>query len=106
MCQIPKETAASPLFEEAGAPSYFQSSKLNSTTFLIIEADDYKENPFIYAKVLEKHVVLIDTGCGGVPGRIETTSLKAYIESHPLAFADNQPINPGGKFCMTSIEIS
>ncbi|PSN70816.1 Metallo-hydrolase/oxidoreductase [Corynespora cassiicola Philippines] len=97
MCQIPKETVASSLFEEAGAPSYFQSSKLNSTTFLIIEADDYKENPFIYVKVLEKYVVLIDTGCGGVPGRIETTSLKAYIESHPLAFADNQPINPGGR---------
>ncbi|KAL2288448.1 hypothetical protein FJTKL_03829 [Diaporthe vaccinii] len=82
------------------APSTcFTCTRLNPSTFRIVEADKYGEFPFIYAKVYDSVIVLIDTGCGGAardPG-VRLTSLRDFIETYPVQENDRKPINSGGR---------
>ncbi|KAJ6785617.1 hypothetical protein PWT90_00490 [Aphanocladium album] len=71
---------------------YFSCFRLNKSTFRIVEADVYDQTPFIYAKVYESTVVLIDTGCGGQSDDVRD-SLKTFLETAPVAENGNSPIN-------------
>ncbi|CAN8098550.1 unnamed protein product [Discula destructiva] len=77
----------------------FSCTRLNSTTFLIVEDDQWSETPFIYAKLYDSVLVLVDTGCGGAArdSSVELTSLRQFIETYPVADNDGRPLNPGGK---------
>jgi len=78
-------------------PTCFTCTRLNPTTFLIVEADDYGELPFIYAKIYTSPplLVLSDVGCGttSCPATVEHTSLRQFLESYPISSNDNQPLN-------------
>lgn len=77
----------------------FTATRLTPTIFKIVEYDDiYSEHPFIYAKVLDKIVVLVDTGCGGATdnSEINVTSLREFIETWPIADNGNKPLNMNG----------
>lgn len=81
-----------------GPSACFACTRLGQSTFRIVEADKYGEFPFIYAKVYESVIVLIDTGCGGAardPG-VKLTSLRDFIETYPVKQNDNKPLNSGG----------
>lgn len=43
----------------------FTTKRINKTTFLIVEDDEFEEHPFIYVKVHPKLpiIILSDTGC-------------------------------------------
>lgn len=71
---------------------YFRCSRLNNSTFLIIENDKYDQLPFIYAKVYNSTIVLIDTGCGGKSGD-PSDSLKTFLETATVADNGQSPIN-------------
>lgn len=82
------------------APSTcFSCTRLNASTFLIVEDDQWSEMPFIYAKIYNSVLVLVDTGCGGAArdSSVELTSLREFIEAYPVADNDDQPLNPAGK---------
>jgi glyoxylase-like metal-dependent hydrolase (beta-lactamase superfamily II) len=74
----------------------FTCSKLNSTTFVIVEDDKWSEIPFIYVKLYGQVVVLFDTGCGGAArdSKANLTSLRDFIETFPVADNNDQPLNP------------
>lgn len=77
----------------------FTCTRLNPSTFRIVEADKYGEFPFVYAKVYGSVIVVIDTGCGGAardPG-VKLTSLRDFIETYPVPDNDNKPLNTGGR---------
>lgn len=81
--------------------TYFHCRKLNDTTFQIVEDDKWREHPFIYAKVYDSVIVLIDTGCGGaskseIPG-MQLRSLRHFIETYPVSVNGNKPLNPGSE---------
>jgi glyoxylase-like metal-dependent hydrolase (beta-lactamase superfamily II) len=69
-------------------PSYF-SSRLNTTTHLVVHKDKYFEFPFIYVKLYPKYslAVIIDTGCGAHNGQNEGPGLelKDYIHGDILS---------------------
>lgn len=75
----------------------FKCSKINSTTFLIVEDDVYRETPFIYAKLHPTEPILIinDTGCNAprITGQ-DIDNLKEYLESYPVPANDGKPLNP------------
>ena len=77
----------------------FNCTKLNGTTFQIVEDDKWSEIPFIYAKVYESVIVLIDTGCGGAARdpNASLTSLRTFLETFPVDENDGKPLNAGGK---------
>lgn len=76
----------------------FTCTRLNSSTFRIVEADKYGEFPFIYVKVYDSVIVLIDTGCGGAARdpSAKLTSLRHFIEKYPVEDNDGKPLNLGG----------
>lgn len=76
----------------------FTCTRLNSSTFRIVEADKYGEFPFIYAKVYESVIVLIDTGCGGAARdpAVKLTSLRSFVETYPVEDNHGRPLNAGG----------
>lgn len=75
----------------------FTCTRLNETTFVIVEDDKYREVPFVYAKIYPTVVVLMDTGCGGAAkdATVELTSLRAFIETYPVADNGDRPLNAG-----------
>ena len=75
---------------------YFTCSRLNSTTFVIHEDDEYKEHPFIYVKLYDEVplIVLSDTGCGGGSHQPYSNNLKDFIENAPIPSNDGKPLNP------------
>ena len=76
---------------------YFSCSRLNSSTFLIVESDQYEERPFIYVKLCDDPslVLLSDTGCGGGTDRSKNSSnLKDFIETYPIPENGGKPLNP------------
>ena len=80
--------------EEAG---HFACSRINRTTFVIHENDEFKEHPFIYVKSYEKIpvIVLSDTGCGsGSKESPKPRDLRTFLETHPVAANGSQPLNP------------
>ncbi|KEY75229.1 hypothetical protein S7711_07143 [Stachybotrys chartarum IBT 7711] len=79
--------------------SCFTCTRLNESTFLVIEDDKWDEEPYIYVKLYSSSVVLIDTGCGGAAKNeaAELTSLREYLETFPVPDNDNKPLNPGSE---------
>jgi len=77
----------------------FTCTKLNNTTFLIVEDDAFREHPFVYIKIYDSTIVLFDTGCGGATTdeSIELRSLRKFLETYPVVDNDSQPLNPGGE---------
>lgn len=77
----------------------FTCTRLNATTFLIVEEDKWDEVPFIYIKIYESRLVLVDTGCGGAAKNeaAQLTSLRDFIETCPVDDNDNRALNPGGQ---------
>lgn len=82
-----------------GPSTCFTCTRLNPSTFRIVEADKYGEFPFIYAKIYDSVIVLIDTGCGGAARDpdVKLTSLRDFIETYPVEQNDNKPLNLGGR---------
>lgn len=81
-----------------GPSTCFTCTRLNPSTFRIVEADKYGEFPFIYAKIYDAVIVLIDTGCGGAaedPG-VKLTSLRDFIETYPVEENHGKPLNSQG----------
>ncbi|KAK4983762.1 hypothetical protein LTR66_008713 [Elasticomyces elasticus] len=93
--------------------SSFRTTRINPTTFLIVEDDKYAEHPFIYVKVhpTEPVLLLSDTGCnaprveersGSTAMFIRTTellvTLRRYLEYVPVAANNDKPLNPGPNF--------
>ncbi|KAM5349239.1 hypothetical protein ACJ41O_005746 [Fusarium nematophilum] len=76
----------------------FSASRLNATTFSIIEDDAWRENPYIYVKLFPSNLVLIDTGCGGAAEDrgVELRSLRTFIETFPVEDNDGAPLNENG----------
>lgn len=76
----------------------FSCSRLNSSTFLIVEDDQWAEQPFIYAKIYSHVVVLVDTGCRGAArdASVELRSLRQFLETYPVPDNRGSPLNPGG----------
>ncbi|KAJ3530580.1 hypothetical protein NM208_g9267 [Fusarium decemcellulare] len=76
----------------------FSATRLNATTFRIVEDDKWNEVPFIYLKLAPGTLVLIDTGCGGAAKdqSVELKSLRTFIETYPVAENDGEPLNAGG----------
>ena len=74
---------------------FFSCRKLNSSTFLLVEADGFGERPFIYAKILptQKYLVLSDTGCGSSSDSGINT-LRDFLETFLVPDNDNLPLNP------------
>jgi glyoxylase-like metal-dependent hydrolase (beta-lactamase superfamily II) len=84
----------------ASTPSTcFNCQRLNSTTFIIIEDDKWRESPLIYVKIYSSVVVLIDTGCGGASRDpdVQLHSLRRFIETYPVAANGSEPLNPSGE---------
>lgn len=75
----------------------FKCSKLNSTTWLLVEDDIYRETPFIYAKIhpTEPILILTDTGCDAPRSKgHDFDSLKRYLEEYPVPANAGKPLNP------------
>ncbi|KAJ5995848.1 hypothetical protein N7481_002825 [Penicillium waksmanii] len=101
MCidMIPRK-AASPTPEPANPGSTcFTASRLNDTTFQIVEDDKFLEMPIIYAKVYPSVLVLLDTGCGGAARdpSVELRSLRSFLETVPVKDNSEAPLNSGGE---------
>ncbi|KAM0712013.1 hypothetical protein Q7P37_011107 [Cladosporium fusiforme] len=66
----------------------FYCSKLNDSTHLVVQKDEYYEYPFIYVKVYptQSLAVVIDTGCGAHKGEDDGPSppLKSFIMANVL----------------------
>lgn len=77
----------------------FTASRLNSTTFQIVEDDKFLEMPIIYAKVYPSVFVLMDTGCGGAARdpRVELRSLRRFLETVPVKDNGGAPLNSAGE---------
>lgn len=92
--------AASPTPEPAKPGSTcFTASRLNGTTFQIVEDDKFLEMPIIYAKVYRSVFVLMDTGCGGAARdpSVELRSLRSFLETVPVKDNGEAPLNSGGE---------
>ncbi|KFY90412.1 hypothetical protein V500_05182 [Pseudogymnoascus sp. VKM F-4518 (FW-2643)] len=105
MCvgRIPIDEASLQAPEPANSPhprsTCFTTSRLNGTTFQIVEDDKWAEMPIIYAKVYPSTIVLLDTGCGGAARdpRVELKSLRIFLETFPVADNGNSPLNLGAE---------
>jgi glyoxylase-like metal-dependent hydrolase (beta-lactamase superfamily II) len=78
----------------------FKAERLTPTVFKIVEFDDvFSEHPFIYVKVLEDVIVVVDTGCGGRSATcdVDVTSLRKFIEEWGVEDNGGRPLNEGGK---------
>src|SRR6266487_3482710 len=84
--------------QEASDSTCFSCSRLNATTFKIIEDDIWSENPIIYAKIYDRVVVLLDTGCGGASRdpTVTLTSLRRFLETYPVPDNNGLPLNQDG----------
>jgi glyoxylase-like metal-dependent hydrolase (beta-lactamase superfamily II) len=80
------------------ATTAFSCTRLNATTFLIIEDDSFGEQPHIYVKIYTNLIVISDTGCNSPRNIHKTiTSVRDYIETYPTPSNDNSPLNPKGQ---------
>ncbi|KAH7024956.1 beta-lactamase-like protein [Microdochium trichocladiopsis] len=108
MCPIPQPASGDGNNPAPPAPpkkdpsvSCFTCTRLNATTFVIIEEDKWYEIPYIYVKVYPELLVLVDTGCGGGDAAKNPaaglTSIREYIETVPVADNDGRPLNAGSE---------
>jgi glyoxylase-like metal-dependent hydrolase (beta-lactamase superfamily II) len=77
----------------------FHCRRLNETTFIIVEDDKWRENPFIYVKIYSQVIVLFDTGCGGasLDPDVQLKTLRSFIETYPVSANENNPLNPAAE---------
>ncbi|KAL5314801.1 hypothetical protein ACEPPN_017448 [Leptodophora sp. 'Broadleaf-Isolate-01'] len=76
----------------------FISIRVNNSTFLVVEDDAYGEEPYIYVKLYPDHVLITDTGCNSPRQKHRSlTSLRQYLETHPLSIYGGKCLNPGGQ---------
>lgn len=81
--------------ETESSKTSFRAVRLNSKTFKVVEEDEFGERPFIYVKVYEKVIVIVDTGCDAPRNRsVEVSSLPEFLESVPVSDNGGAPINP------------
>jgi hypothetical protein len=97
MC--PKAVSSRRASTPVDSGSCFSCTRLNLTTFQILEDDKYFELPIIYAKITESAIVLLDTGCGGAARdpNCSLRSLRLFLETYPVVDNENRPLNEGGK---------
>jgi len=76
MC--PTSSSDSPV-SKGSRSTCFTCTRLNDTTFLIVEDDKCSEFPYIYFKIYDSVLALIDTGCGGA-SKDDTTQLTSLRE--------------------------
>ncbi|KAF1817106.1 Metallo-hydrolase/oxidoreductase [Eremomyces bilateralis CBS 781.70] len=83
----------------------FVAERLNSTTFKIVEEDQYLEYPQVFVKILDETLVIVDTGCGGAAKGpdVALTSLREYLETVPLADNGKELLNPGARLSYTVV---
>ncbi|KAL1636234.1 hypothetical protein SLS56_001213 [Neofusicoccum ribis] len=77
--------------------SSFAASRLNRTTFLVVEDDRFGEFPYIYAKLHPRLPVLIlcDTGCNAPrDASVHISKLRTFLEEAPVADNGDSPLNP------------
>ncbi|KAM5378088.1 hypothetical protein ACJZ2D_004546 [Fusarium nematophilum] len=104
MCRITSTPLDNALSSDAAHAPYLECSRLNPSTFLVIEHDRWGENPFIYVKIYPSSLVLIDTGCGGKANNpAVSTTLRDFLENGPVSEYDNKPLNPNGGKAYTII---
>ncbi|EXL39665.1 hypothetical protein FOCG_17720 [Fusarium oxysporum f. sp. radicis-lycopersici 26381] len=97
MCQIRRTSLEDKPPPERPNDLYFNCTRLNASTFLIVEHDQWGENPFIYAKFHNFTFILIDTGCGGkANNKNATLTLRDFLENTPVSDNNNKPLNPQG----------
>ncbi|KZW02775.1 Metallo-hydrolase/oxidoreductase [Exidia glandulosa HHB12029] len=77
----------------------FTATRLSSTTWKIVQADAFDENPFIYLKLFPDRplALLVDTGCGEYArdGHVDMTRLRDFIETYPQPdYGPGNPFNP------------
>jgi len=93
------DAASTPAVAHCSSPSTsFACRRVNESTILIIEDDEYGEEPHIYVKVYSNHLVIADTGCN--TPRLKKTSmfsLREYLETFLLPLNNHQALNPDGK---------
>jgi glyoxylase-like metal-dependent hydrolase (beta-lactamase superfamily II) len=76
----------------------FVSRRVNPSTFVVVEDDDYGEQPYIYVKIYKDHLLITDTGCNTPRSKAPSlTSLREYLETYPIPLNDHQCLNPGGR---------
>lgn len=75
----------------------FLSRRINQSTFLIIEDDNYREQPYIYVKIFPDHLLITDTGCHNPRKEgLSVTGLREYLEIFPIPANSHLPLNPKG----------
>lgn len=75
----------------------FIDRRVNSSTILIIEDDEYGEHPHIYVKIYPNHLLITDTGCNAPRSKEPSlTSLREYLETYPVPSNNHQVLNPNG----------
>jgi glyoxylase-like metal-dependent hydrolase (beta-lactamase superfamily II) len=100
MCPSPQSGGLNPtaVTSEHADSTCFYCTRLNASTFKIVEDDQWSENPIIYVKIYELVVVLLDTGCGGASRdtTASLTSLRQFLEAYPVSDNNGVPLNQGG----------
>ncbi|KAI9686442.1 MAG: hypothetical protein M1820_010638 [Bogoriella megaspora] len=76
----------------------FHDRRVNSSTFLIVEDDEFREQPHVYVKVYPNYLLVNDTGCNApLDKHSSPISLREYLETRPLASKGNECLNPHGR---------
>jgi hypothetical protein len=75
----------------------FTVTRLNGSTFRVVEDDKFIERPFIYVKLYSAVIVVIDTGCNAPRyPELPVTTLRSFLETIPVEHNDQKPLNPNG----------
>ncbi|GAD93463.1 conserved hypothetical protein [Paecilomyces variotii No. 5] len=83
---------------ESSSVTSFTATRLNDTTFRLVEDDCHIERPMIYVKLYEKSILVIDTGCNSPRNaELPVTSLRKFIETVSIEQNQGIPLNPGGR---------
>ncbi|KAJ5775786.1 uncharacterized protein N7511_000797 [Penicillium nucicola] len=83
---------------ESSSVTSFTATRLNQTTFRLVEDDRHIERPLIYVKQYPTGIVVIDTGCNNPRNAgLPVTSLRKFIETVPIEQNEGMPLNPDGR---------
>lgn len=83
---------------ESSSVTSFTATRLNKTTFRLVEDDRHIERPMVYVKLYATCIVVIDTGCNSPRNEeLPVTSLRRFIETVPLDQNEGMPLNPDGR---------
>lgn len=81
------------------AESHFSFYKVSSDTFTFTQDSDWGVMPFVYAKIYDDAIVVIDTGSfGSTRGENEDDfhTLRSLLETQPVPDNNDVPLNEGG----------